>query len=85
MQGVLSEQILAGVGQVLGRLHVVLQPKGSSVAAGGGASDADVAQLAERLQGVLGAAGGGVGKEAVVVSEMPSVSRCAHTAKQDGR
>lgn len=75
MRGILSDQILAGLRQLLGELRSVLRPNITCVAAGGGGSDEAVAGLAERLQRVLGSADGGVGEQVEVLAEIPSVDR----------
>jgi hypothetical protein len=67
---------LAGVRQMLVRLQLVLQPDRTHGAAGGGGSNAEVvAKLAERLKTSLGSAEDGLGEEAEVVAEAPSVGR----------
>jgi len=75
MRGILSDQILAGLRQLLGKLRSVLQPDISCVAAGGGGSNEAVADLAERLQRVLGSAQGGLGEQVGMLAEIPSVDR----------
>jgi hypothetical protein len=75
MRGILSDQILAGLRQLLGELRAVLRPSSACDAAGGGRSDEAVADLAEGLQKVLGSADGGLGEQMEALAEIPSIDR----------
>ena len=75
MWGMLTGEILAGVRQTLAHLCTVLQPEAGGEAAGSGGGNADVAALAEGLQGALVLDKEKGGEERNVLAEMPLVNR----------